>query len=106
MTNKNKWVTYKQGAREIHKNKNSLNYIGQGSIILHKDTGSMSVHFYAPRDITIKEGEKLYLAGMPFTISHKFKKHNGSYGSYKVPILKHINMGKNKKVEDFEKGEL
>lgn len=33
----------------------------QGSIVVNKKSGFVSVHFYAPQDTVIKKGEKLYL---------------------------------------------
>lgn len=33
----------------------------QGSIVVNKKSGFVTVHFYAPQDMTIKKGEKLYI---------------------------------------------
>ena len=73
-----------------------------GSVVLNKINGTMSVHFYPKKTITIKKGQKLFLGGESFIKSLNadtfFEK-----ALYRVPIIEAFALKKGRLIQDGRK---
>lgn len=95
----------------IRKSKGTYEYdkkiskgIVQGSIVLNRAFGNITVHFHfngtANNEITLKSGDKLILEARKINGNDT---HFGNKGLYKLPIITSAFIGKCKTIQEFEK---
>jgi len=99
-----KLVALKRSKGEYEYDKKVLKGIVQGSIVLNRAFGNITVHFHfaggANDEVTIKSGDKLILEGRKISGDDT---HFGNKGLYKLPILTSAFIGNCKTIQEFEK---
>ena len=101
MENKKKLVPLKRDVGDLEYHENALTDTLQGSVVLNKAFGHITVHFhYQGKDRTIKNGDKIYLHSVKTKLNN-----NSTYGFkglYKLPIMESVFMEDCKTIEEFK----